>query len=103
MDPTNVKEPVVAAEAELKAIAMNAAANLQSLGPTISRPDRWMGANGSNFIEPAFHDTERSDNGTSVPPWDSRTVFTIFRKETANHAKSFQPQENSMKTGSPKF
>lgn len=68
MDPTSVKEPVVAAEAELKATAMKAAANHQSLEASISRPDRLMGENGIKFIEPALHGTVRSDNGTSVPP-----------------------------------
>jgi hypothetical protein len=62
-----VKEPVAVAEAELNATAMNAAANHQSLGATISRPARLLGANGSNFIEPALHGAVRSDNGTTVP------------------------------------
>jgi hypothetical protein len=67
MDPTSVKEPVVVAAAELKTTAMNVAANRQSLGATISRPDRLLAANGSNFIEPALHGAVRSDNGTTVP------------------------------------
>jgi len=67
MDPTSVKEPVAVAEAELKAIAMNAAANHQSLGATISRPARLLGASGLNFIEPALRGAVLSDNGTSVP------------------------------------
>jgi hypothetical protein len=67
MEPTSVKEPVAVAEAELKATAMNAAANHQSLGAAISRLDRWLGANGIEFIEPLLLGTVRSDNGTSVP------------------------------------
>ena len=69
MDPTSVKEPVVTAAAELKATAMNAAANHQSLGATISRPARLLGANESSFIEPALQYAVRSDNGTTVPLW----------------------------------
>jgi len=56
MDPTSVKEPVAATEAELKATAMNAAANRQIVADTISRLDGWLGANGIEFIEPALHD-----------------------------------------------
>ena len=72
MDPTSVKEPVAVAAAELKATAMNAAANRQRLGATISPPDRLMGANGIDFIEPALHGVVRDDNGTSVPLWIGR-------------------------------
>ena len=75
MDPTSVNEPVAVAEAELKAIAMNAAANHQSLGATINRPDRLMGANGINFIDSALHGAVRSDNGTSVPSSSNRTFM----------------------------
>jgi len=67
MDPTSVKEPVAVAEVEFKATTTNTAANHQSLGATISRPERLMGANRSNFIEPALHGVVRSGNGTSVP------------------------------------
>ena len=69
MDPTSVKEPVAVAEAEPKAIAMNAVANPQSLGAAISRAVRLLGANGIDFIEPALHGVVRDDNGTSVPLW----------------------------------
>jgi len=81
MDPTSVKEPVAVAEAELKATAMNAAANHQSLGATISPLDRLMGANGSNFIEPALHGAVRSDNGTSVPLSINRTFDLALQNQ----------------------
>jgi hypothetical protein len=67
MDPTSVKEPVGVAAVELNAIAMNAAANHESLETTIRRPGRLMGADWSNIIEPALHGAVWSDNGTSVP------------------------------------
>jgi hypothetical protein len=63
MDPTSVNEPFAVAEAELKASAMNAAANHQSPGATISRPDRLLRANGIKFIEPALHGKVRSEMG----------------------------------------
>jgi hypothetical protein len=81
MDPTSVKEPVAVAEAELKATAMNAAANHQSMGATISRPDRLMGADGINFIELALHGATRSNNGTSVPLPINRTFNLALQNQ----------------------
>jgi hypothetical protein len=83
-----VKEPVVVAETELRATAMNAAANHQSVGATISHLDRLMRAEGSNFIEPDLHRAVRCDNGTSVPPSIDRTFnsFGVIRKPFSTYA-----------------
>ena len=78
MDPTSVKEPPAAAEVALKATAMNGAANHQIVAATISRFDGCMGADGIEFIEAAFHVATRPDNGTSVPPLNSRMALTTY-------------------------